>query len=195
MADDSGFQTNRSYTYFDKLSNISNVAQSQATQISQLQTTRKDAKSEMNIKSLTDFINNSSVRNRKILNLTSRTGFWSNQNAMFTATLSNLPTKPQLQKIAQIDRSLEQNSKKLKEELEGTIYNAERFNDSQNQLNEVENLEKWLYDHTESLKRELITGSRKKLQNYGNKYEQKLRMPELNLDVLNIMTKRDQKRQ
>lgn len=45
------------------------------------------------------------------------------------------------------------------------------------------------------MKRELITGSRKKLHVYGNKYEQKLRMPELNLDVLNIMTKRDQKRQ
>ena len=33
------------------------------------------------------------------------------------------------------------------------------------------------------------------MQSYGNKLEQKLRMPELNLDVLNIMTKRDYKRQ
>jgi hypothetical protein len=69
------------------------------------------------------------VKNKKIFALTSRAGFWTNQNAVFTATLSNLPSTTQIQKIAQIDQNLNTNSKKLKEELEGTIYNSERFND------------------------------------------------------------------
>lgn len=155
----------------DKVSNLGDFGVSQIAQITQQSSSTPYNKSGHNIKSLTDFLSKSTIRNKKIYNLTSRTGFWTNQNAVLTATISNLPSKTQIQQIANMDHNHITNSKNLQEELQGTIYNQDKFNDKQNLYNDVENLEKWLYDHTESLKRELTTGSRKKLQNYGNKYE------------------------
>ena len=87
-----------------------------------------------------------------------------------------------------ISASQVKNCKNLKEELQGAIYTAEKYNDVQNQLHEVENLEKWLYENTENLRKELLQpgATKKRLNHYGNKFEQKL---------LNIMNTREKKRQ
>lgn len=69
------------------------------------------------------------LRNKKLQSLTSRSGFWSNFNAIYSVTKSHLPTQSQVEEMDKISQSQLKNCKNLKEELKGAIYSAEKYND------------------------------------------------------------------
>jgi hypothetical protein len=82
--------------------------------------------------------------------------------------------------------------KNLLEEINGELQTSHRFH-QKDELVQVENLEKWVYDNTELKKTEMLkaTNGKKSLNGGASKYEQKLKMPELNLDVLNLLNDRE----
>lgn len=90
--------------------------------------------------------------------------------------------------------------KNLKEELKGNIYNEKKFDNLTDEVSQIENLEKWKYESTEvnrvNLMKQLDNSKGEKLVENINKdtFEQNLKIPELNLDVLNIANTRERKK-
>ena len=92
------------------------------------------------------------------------------------------------------------NYRNLKEEINGNIYSQKRFDELYNDKGDIENLEKWHHENTEILRVNLMKQMDEKHNSstlnshLGGVYEQKLRIPELNLDVLNLGNKKERSR-
>ena len=132
----------------------------------------------------------------EIQRLSTSTGYWLNNSAVSSAAKSHKPSKKQFKQLLEQKTRKSKNFNNLTEELTGTAID-DQTEMLANDLNQVDNLERWVYQNKEVMKNEMIkmqdprTNGEFAVKADSGARKGGLKMPDLNLDVLNYATKKE----